>query len=233
MERAVVLFSGGLDSSTCLALALDEGYQVVPLTFDYGQRHDLELVKAREFFRHYQQDSRFTSSLEEPFLFRLDLRQFGGSALTDDSVEVVDFREHSGIPNTYVPARNTIFLSLALAYAELKMADHIFIGVNAVDYSGYPDCRPEYIKAYQEMAVLATKRGALGHGPTIQTPLLELSKSEIIRTGLDLGVPYQLTWSCYRGEELACGSCDSCMLRLRGFREAGVFDPLEYKKEIH
>jgi len=230
MEKAVVLFSGGLDSSSCLAMALDQGYEVFPLSFDYGQRHVVEIEKAELFFEHYKKKEAFKEQLHELFLFKLDLRQLGGSALTDEGLEVADFRDEAGIPSTYVPGRNTIFLSLALAYAEVVKADHIYIGVNAVDYSGYPDCRPEYIKAYQGMATLATKRGVEGRPVTIHTPLLHLKKSEIIKKGLELGVPYQLTCSCYRGEEPACGTCDSCVLRLRGFEEAGLEDPVEYKK---
>ena len=231
MEPCVVLFSGGLDSATCLAMALHEGYEVFPLTIDYRQRHGIEIERSRRFLKHYEAVSSTKGKLCSPFTFKIDLRQIGGSALTDEEVVVDDHSDgNSTIPSTYVPARNTIFLSIALAYAEVVGADHIFIGVNAVDYSGYPDCRPEYIQAYQEMASLATKRSVEGTPVTIHTPLIDLKKSDIIKKGLELGVPYRLTWSCYRGEEPACGSCDSCVLRLRGFKEAGVGDPVEYKK---
>jgi len=232
MEPCVVLFSGGLDSSTCLAMALHEGYEIFPLTIDYGQRHSIEIEKARRFLKHYETTSSTKGKLNDPLLFKIDLRQIGGSALTDEEVVVGDYSEGTGsIPPTYVPARNTIFLSIALAHAEVVGADHIFIGVNAVDYCGYPDCRQEYIQAYQEMASLATKRSAEGRPVTIHAPLIHLKKSEIIKKGVKLGVPYHLTWSCYRGEEPACGTCDSCVLRLRGFAEAGVEDPVAYRKE--
>jgi len=231
MKKCVVLFSGGLDSSTCLALALHDGFEVFPLIIDYGQRHSVEMERAKGFLEHYRAIPDHRERLRDALLFRLDLRQVGGSSLTEEGVEVVSSGDgDDAIPSTYVPARNTIFLSIALAYAELVGADHIFIGVNAIDYSGYPDCRPEYVKAFQEMASLATKRGVEGRPATIHTPLIDLKKSEIIRKGLELEVPYELTWSCYRGEEPACGSCDSCVLRLRGFEEAGVEDPVEYKK---
>ena len=231
MEKSVVLFSGGLDSSTCLVMALHEGYEVFPLTIDYGQRHSIEIEKSRLFLKHYETASSTKGKLGAPFVFKIDLRQIGGSALTDEVVGVGDHSDgKSTIPTTYVPARNTIFLSIALAYAERVGADHIFIGVNAVDYSGYPDCRPEYILAYQEMASLATKRGVEGNPATIHAPLIHLKKSEIITKGLELGVPYGLTWSCYRGEEPACGSCDSCVLRQRGFEEVGVEDPVAYRE---
>jgi len=230
MKRCIVLFSGGLDSSTCLALALHEGYEVFPLTIDYAQRHSVEIEKSRLLLDYFKKETKWKGRLAQAILFKIDLRKIGGSVLTDDRMEVNDyFEKRDGIPLTYVPARNTIFLSLALAYGEVLEADHIFIGVNAVDYSGYPDCRPEYIKAFAKMASLATKRGVEGKPVQIHTPLINLKKSEIIKLGTRLGVPYELTWSCYRGVEPACGRCHSCILRLRGFREAGLRDPLEYR----
>ncbi len=221
--KCVVLLSGGLDSSTVLAIAVKDGCEVHALSFDYGQRHLRELESAKKIAKHYGVKHK---------IIKLDLRSIGGSALTDD----IDVPERTldeiekEIPITYVPARNTILLSYALAYAEVIDADYIYIGVNAVDYSGYPDCRPEYIKAYEEMARLATKRGVEGRPIKIRTPLLNMSKAEIIKTGMELGVPYEYTWSCYRGGEKACGRCDSCLLRLKGFMEAGYEDPIEYEK---
>ncbi len=219
LKRAVVLLSGGLDSATCLAIAKDRGYQCYALSVDYGQRHHSELDAA----------SNIAVSLgAEIKVVKLDLRTFGGSALTDD-IDVPE-EQGEGIPVTYVPARNTIMLSLALAWAEVLNAGDIFIGVNAVDYSGYPDCRPEFIDAYEEMANLATKAGVTGHRLTIHTPLLEISKAEIIRQGTALGVDYSLTVSCYQADEKgrACGLCDSCRIRAAGFEAASVADPTRY-----
>ncbi len=225
--RAVVLLSGGLDSTTTLAIAKSRGYECYALTFRYGQRHEIEIEAARKIAEAMGVDSHVVVDV--------NLRLFGGSALTDD-IDVPKDRlpeEMAGdIPITYVPARNTIFLSFALAWAEVLEASDIFIGVNALDYSGYPDCRPEFIKAYQEMANLATKAAVEGRQRiTIHTPLIDLTKGEIIRKGLDLGVDYSLTRSCYdpspSGE--ACGRCDSCQLRLKGFMEAGVKDPVRYR----
>ena len=225
---AIVLLSGGLDSATTLAIAKDEGFQSVTLSFDYGQRHRIELDRAREI-------SDRMGALEHKVV-RIDLRQFGGSALTD-SIDVPANRSDSemagGIPITYVPARNTIFLSYALACAEVRDAHDIFIGVTAVDYSGYPDCRPEYISAYESMGNLATKAGVEGKERLkIHTPLIDLTKAQIIQKGLQLGVDYSLTHSCYDPDDqgLACGVCDSCQLRLKGFREAGVDDPVKYRQ---
>lgn len=227
MPNAVVLLSGGLDSATCLAIARDRGFDCHALSFDYGQRHDVELRAARHLA-----DAMGTA---EHKIAPIDLRIFGGSALTDE-IAVPKGRaaeDMAGeIPITYVPARNTIFLSYALAYAEVRDADHIFIGVNAVDYSGYPDCRPDYIAAFAAMANLATRRWV--EGPerlVIETPLMDLSKAEIIRCGIALGVDYGQTISCYDPDEsgAACGGCDACELRRRGFEAAGIPDPTRYK----
>ena len=227
MKKAVVLLSGGLDSSTCMAIAKRDGYELYALSFEYGQRHDRELESARAIARHF--------GAKEHMILKMELDKIGGSALTDGSIEVPENRdeEHMAeeIPVTYVPARNTILLSYALAYAEVKDADAIYIGANALDYSGYPDCRPEYYKAFEEVARLGTKRGVEGRPIEIKYPLIEMSKADIIRTGMELGVPYELTWSCYKGGEKACGVCDSCRLRLKGFREAGYEDPLDYEIE--
>ncbi len=219
---AVVLLSGGVDSSTTLAIARDEGFRCYALSFDYGQRHRLELHAADRVAQ--------AGGAVDQRVVNIDLRAFGGSALTDDidvpkdrPPEVID----AGIPITYVPARNTIFLSFALAYAEVIGAADIFIGVNAIDYSGYPDCRPQYIKAFETMSNLATKMGVEGRRITIHAPLIDLTKAQIIKRGIDLGVDYSLTFSCYdpqsNGEP--CGHCDSCLLRAEGFRAAGVDDP--------
>lgn len=220
--KAVVLVSGGLDSATTLAMACDQGYECYALSFDYGQRHRCELDAAGRVAKSLGAFEHKTVSL--------DLRSIGGSALTDDSIDVPE-APTEGIPVTYVPARNTIFLSFALAWAEVLESQHIFIGVNAVDYSGYPDCRPEFIHAYQGMANLATKAGVEGRTMTIHTPLINLSKASIIRTGLDLGVDYSQTVSCYAPDEegRACGKCDSCRLRAEGFRMAKISDPTRYQ----
>jgi len=225
--KAVVLLSGGLDSTTILAIAKREGFDLFALTFDYGQRHHVELDRARDIAKHF--------GAVDHQIIKIDLRQFGGSALTG-SIEVPTGRDQeemvSSIPVTYVPARNTIFLSFCLAYAEIKEASDIFIGVNAIDYSGYPDCRPEFITAFETLANLATKAGVEGKSKIkIHTPLIELSKAKIIQKGLELGVNYAMTHSCYNpGEEgKSCGVCDSCQLRLKGFQEAGVEDPIIYK----
>lgn len=226
-KNAVVLLSGGVDSTTTLAIALDEGFNVFALSFDYGQRHRHELDAARAVAD--------ALGVTKHVVTTIDLRALGGSALTDD-IEVPKGRTadeiDDGIPITYVPARNTIFLSHALAWAEVLWSSDIFIGVNALDYSGYPDCRPEYIEAFVRMANLATKASVEGGNQlAIRTPLIELSKAQIIRRGLDLGVDYGLTWSCYDPDEsnVACGECDSCVLRMKGFREAGASDPICYR----
>lgn len=228
LKRAVVLLSGGLDSATTLAIACEAGYTIHALSFRYGQRHAVELEAARRVAEHFR--------VAEHVIAEIDLRVFGGSALTADIAvpkgrSLVEMSQD--IPVTYVPARNTIFLSFALAYAETRGASDIFIGVNALDYSGYCDCRPVYIEAYERMANLATKAGVEGKQQIrIHTPLIELSKAEIIRRGLALGVDYALTHSCYdpTPEGLACGQCDSCLLRLKGFAEAGAQDPVRYIK---
>jgi 7-cyano-7-deazaguanine synthase len=222
MKPAVCLVSGGLDSATCLALARRDGYACYALTFDYGQRHRVELESA----------ARVAASLGavKHLVAPIDLRLFGASALTDN-LEVPKGGDTEGIPITYVPARNTVFLALALAWAEVLSSSDIFIGVNAVDYSGYPDCRPEFIDAFQRMAQLATKAGVEGRTHVrIHTPLALLSKAAIIQMGQDLGVDFRLTHSCYDPDENGrpCGLCDSCRLRLKGFREAALADPLDY-----
>ena len=226
-RRAVVLLSGGLDSSTVLAIALARGLEVYALSFSYGQRHTAELKAAQIMAKQFP--------VARHAVVDIDLRRFGGSALTDD-IEVPKGREEKqmgeGIPVTYVPARNTIFLSYALAWAEVLEAGHIFIGVNAVDYSGYPDCRPEFIEAFERMANLATRTGVEGTVELhIETPLLKLSKAEIIKTGMALGVDYSQTNSCYDPLESGapCNECDACLLRARGFSQAGLLDPLVEK----
>ncbi|MBI2943990.1 MAG: 7-cyano-7-deazaguanine synthase QueC [Candidatus Wallbacteria bacterium] len=225
-KRAVVLLSGGVDSTTCLAMARESGFACHALSFSYGQRHRIEIERARAVARAH-------GALEH-VVAAFDLRTFGGSALTAD-LGVPKDRETAemaaGIPVTYVPARNTIFLSFALAWAEVLRAQDIFIGVNAIDYSGYPDCRPEYIAAFETMANLATREGIEGRSRyTIHTPLIRMAKADIIRKGLQLGVDFSLTHSCYdpSASGLACGRCDSCKLRLKGFRDAGVSDPIAY-----
>ena len=225
MKPAVVLLSGGLDSATCLAIARSQGFSCYCLSFDYGQRHNAELQAAR----------RVAAALgaTEQRTLNLGLAQFGGSALTDTSIAVPTAGVQPGIPVTYVPARNTIMLSLALAWAKVLGSRDIFVGVNAVDYSGYPDCRPEYIAAFETMANLATKAGVEGHKLAIHAPLIDLSKADIIRRGLALGVDYGLTVSCYQADAdgQACGACDSCRLRAEGFAAAGVADPTRYRKD--
>ena len=227
MSKAVLLLSGGLDSTTLLAHALREGLDVHAMTFRYGQRHATEIDAARRVAAAF--------GVRDHVIVDIDLRTFGGSALTSD-IEVPKDRDVSaanqhGIPITYVPARNTIFLSFALAWAEVLEARDIFIGVNALDYSGYPDCRPEYIAAFERMANLATRGGVEGTNPIrIRTPLIDLTKAQIIRHGVELGVDYSITQSCYDPDPsgAACGHCDACQLRLRGFAEAGLVDPAPY-----
>ena len=226
-KKAVVLLSGGLDSTTILAIAHNEGYDTYAMSFQYGQRHTLELQCAKNVAK--------ALGVQQHTIVNIDLRIFGGSALTVD-IEVPkdrsDAEMEDGIPITYVPARNTIFLSYALAYAEVLVADTIFIGVNAVDYSGYPDCRPEYIDAYQTLANLATQAGVEGKTQLkIRAPLIDKTKAEIIQIGAALGIDYSLTLSCYDpdAEGSACGGCDSCLLRKRGFKEAGIPDPTCYR----
>ncbi|MDR1367831.1 MAG: 7-cyano-7-deazaguanine synthase QueC [Candidatus Accumulibacter sp.] len=220
--RAIILLSGGLDSATTLAIARDSGFDSYCLSFNYGQRHDIELEAAIRVAK--------ALGAREHRILDLPLRDFGGSALTDDAIEVPTGGVTPGIPNTYVPARNTIMLSLALAWAEVLGGLDIFIGVNAVDYSGYPDCRPEYIAAFETMANLATKSGVEGRRLKIHAPLLGLSKAEIILRGQSLGIDYAMTISCYQadGDGRACGVCDSCRLRREGFISAGIVDPTPY-----
>lgn len=224
MKKAVVLVSGGLDSATTLALAQEQGYACYAISFDYGQRHCCELQAASKVAQ--------TAGVVEHKVISLNLDNIGGSALTDTAIAVPD-QPTQGIPVTYVPARNTVFLSLALAWAEVLAADAIFIGVNAVDYSGYPDCRPEFIAAFANLAKLATKAGVEGHPIGVETPLIHLSKAEIVQQGLRLGVDYANTISCYDPDDAgrACGRCDSCRLRAAGFKEAGVADPTRYQLE--
>lgn len=220
-NKAVVLLSGGLDSTTVLAQAIADGYEVYALSFDYGQRHDAELDAARRIAADL--------GVHEHKVVPINLSSIGGSALTDPSIDVPT-NEPGGIPVTYVPARNTVFLSIALGWAEVLEAQDIFIGVSALDYSGYPDCRPEYISAYERLANLATKMGVEGRHINIRTPLINLTKAATIELGARLGVDYSLTVSCYQADEegRACGSCDSCRLRKKGFAEAGVPDPTRY-----
>lgn len=221
-NKAVVLLSGGLDSATCLAIARQRGFAAYCLSFDYGQRHRAELAAAANV-------AKALGAIEQRTL-KLDLAQFGGSALTDNRIAVPVEGVQPGIPVTYVPARNTIMLSLALAWAEVLGSRDIFVGVNAVDYSGYPDCRPDYIAAFERMANLATKAGVEGGHLHLHAPLIDLSKAEIIRQGCALGVDYGLTISCYQAnaDGHACGACDSCRLRADGFANAGVPDPTVY-----
>jgi 7-cyano-7-deazaguanine synthase len=223
-KKAIVLLSGGLDSITVLALAKQQGFSCYALSFDYGQRHNAELAAASQIAQDYQ--------VEDHKIIKLGLGSIGGSALTDSQIAVPDSLQ-AGIPVTYVPARNTIFLSFALGWAEVLKLQDIFIGVNAIDYSGYPDCRPEFIIAFQQLANLATKAGAEGTSFTIHTPLIHLSKAEIIKTGISLGVDYTPTVSCYSADSQgrACRVCDACRLRLAGFVEAGVSDPTRYQTE--
>lgn len=221
-QKAVVLLSGGLDSSTTLAIAL-KNYEVYALSFDYGQRHRKELESAKKIAGYYNVKHR---------IVEIDLG-WAKSALTDKKIKIPEKRKKIGkdIPVTYVPARNMIMLSFAIAYAETINADTVFIGANAVDYSGYPDCRPEFYKAFQKAATLGTKKGIESKAIQIKYPLINMSKSKIIKKGMSLKVPYHLTWSCYKGGKKACGKCDSCLLRLKGFKEAGYEDPVEYEVE--
>jgi 7-cyano-7-deazaguanine synthase len=224
-KKAVVLVSGGLDSTTCLVLAKKQGFELYALTLFYGQRHEVELKAARKVSK--------ACGVKKQLELKVPLTAFGGSALTDKKMKVPKQATvkaiGKGIPSTYVPARNTVFLSLALAWAEVLQAEHIFIGVNALDYSGYPDCRPEFIQAFERLAKLATKKGVQGTWKLkIHTPLIHMSKAQIIKTGLKLKINYGLTHSCYdpKANGAACGCCDSCLLRAKGFQEAGVKDPI-------
>ncbi|GAC1479408.1 MAG: 7-cyano-7-deazaguanine synthase QueC [Acidimicrobiales bacterium] len=218
--KSIVVLSGGLDSTVCMAVARAAGSQLVAVTFDYGQRHRVELDRAAAVAAHYD---------AEHLVVHLDASQWGGSALTDVSVAVPDASEAASgpgrIPVTYVPARNLIFLSVAMGIAEARHADDVHIGINAVDYSGYPDCRPEFIDAFVATAALALKRGVEGRPVRVETPLAELTKAGIVGLGVRLDAPLGLTWSCYRGGAVPCGTCDSCVLRAKGFAEAGLADP--------
>ena len=222
--KAIILLSGGLDSSTVLYKALADGYECHAISFDYQQRHRKELHSALSIAEK--------AGVAQHQVIKFDLTQWGGSALTDNSIDLPverSLKEMSqNIPVTYVPARNTIFLSFAVSYAETIAAERIYIGVNALDYSGYPDCRPDYIQAMQEVFRLGTKQGREGNPINIVTPLIDLKKTEIIQLGNKLGVPWELTWSCYSGGDVACGVCDSCRLRLAAFDELGLTDPVEY-----
>ncbi|MCF6138320.1 7-cyano-7-deazaguanine synthase QueC [Pseudalkalibacillus berkeleyi] len=221
MKKAVVVLSGGLDSTTCMGIAKEKGYSLYPITFHYGQRHNREVEQAEKVAKYF--DAPEHRVVDVSFL-----QQIGGSALTDESIDVRQGGVDEDIPATYVPARNMIFLSLASAYAEVIGAEAIYIGVSAVDYSGYPDCRPEFIESMNETVNLATKAGATGGKFEIEAPLIQMTKKETIEEGLRLDVPYDLTTSCYLGEQVACGECDSCLLRLKGFEEAGAEDPIPY-----
>lgn len=226
MKKAVVLLSGGLDSTVTLAKAKEEGYEVYPLSFDYGQKHNKELESAKKIAKYFD--------IQEHKLLKIDFTQIGGSALTDNSISVPENRKvekiGEDIPITYVPGRNTILLAFSTGYAEVIGAEAIFIGANAIDYSGYPDCRPEYFEAFQKVVELGTKTGVLGKPIQIKSPLINMTKGEIVKEGVRLNVPFHLTWSCYKGGEKACGKCDSCILRLKGFKAAGVEDPIEYEE---
>ena len=223
MKKALILLSGGLDSITALAIAKEQGYECYALSLDYGQRHSAELAAATSLAK--------SAGVQEHKIIPLAMDAIGGSALTDASIDVPD-HPGDGIPVTYVPARNTVFLALALGWAEVLGARHIFIGVNAVDYSGYPDCRPEFIEAFERLANLATKAGVEGEPVTIHAPLIEMSKADIIREGTRLGVDYAATVSCYAADDngAACGVCDACRLRAAGFQEAGIEDPTRYRQ---
>lgn len=230
-KKAVIILSGGLDSTTCMGIAQEQGYELYPITFHYGQRHLIELKKAKQVAEYY-------GTLSRHKVVRLDfLKEFGGSALTDESIHVpkVDSGEHAGgeshIPVTYVPGRNLLFLSIGASYAEVIGADAIFIGVNALDYSGYPDCRPEFIEKMEDLIAVATKAGVEGQRIQLETPLIQWTKAKIVEEGTKLKVPYHLTTSCYNGLEEACGECDSCRLRLKGFAEAGQIDPIPYRTQ--
>lgn len=222
-KKAVILVSGGLDSTTVVAIAKSQGYDCYTLSFDYGQRHRSELVAAQKISE--------LMTVHAHKVVKLDLGSIGGSALTDSSIAIPE-SETTGIPVTYVPARNTVFLSIALGWAEVLGANDIFLGVNAVDYSGYPDCRPEYIKAFETMANLATKAAVEGQKLSIYAPLIDMSKGQIVQAGLALGVDYSNTVSCYQAslEGQACGKCESCRLRRQGFEQAGIKDPTRYQK---
>ena len=221
-EKAVILLSGGLDSCTCMAVVKSKGYELYPISFNYNQRHNIELEGAKRIADFY--------GVKRHLVIETNMDAIGGSALTDEGIEVPDSDlERDAVPVTYVPARNMIFLYYAVGYAEVVGAGHVYIGVNSVDYSGYPDCRPEFIRRFQALADYATTATAVeGKKITIEAPLQDLSKKDIVLLGTRLGAPLQFTHSCYKGGDRACGVCDSCQLRLRGFAEAGIEDPVEY-----
>lgn len=225
MKKAVCLISGGLDSSVTAYIAKEEGYDLYAITFNYKQKHKREIESAKKLAK--------SVGVKKHIVFDLDIGVFGGSSLVDKKMKIKTNNKLEDIgkeiPLTYVPARNTVFLSIGLAYAEVVNAEAIFIGVTATDYSGYPDCRPEFIEVFQKLANLATKRGVEGGRFEIKAPLLFMKKSEIIKKGVKLGVPFEKTWSCYQGGKKACGRCDSCLLRLKGFKDAGVKDPIDYE----
>ena len=222
MKQAVVLLSGGLDSATTAAIAISEGYRVIALSFRYGQRHEKELAAAKKVAQ--------ALGIEEHYISNIDLSQWGGSSLTDESMTIPqDGVEPDVIPSTYVPGRNTVFIAIALSLAEAKSAEAIYLGINAVDYSGYPDCRPEYLAAYQQLANLSSKAGIEGHAPKLIAPLVEDSKVDIVRRALELNVPIADTWSCYQGGETPCGLCDSCRIRDRALIDAGRIDLISSK----
>lgn len=224
-KKAIALLSGGLDSTVTMAYGLSQGYEVIAISFRYGQRHSKELPAAHKVAEHY--------GIKKHLVVYLDLSAFRGSALTSRQVEVPKHADASEIgeeiPVTYVPARNIIFLSIAAGIAETEGADRIFIGANAIDYSGYPDCRPEFFEAFENVLAVGTKRGVEGRAVKVEAPLLHMSKAEIVKLGKKLDAPLELTWSCYEGREKACGECDSCLLRLKGFAEAGFEDEVEYE----
>ncbi len=221
-KKAVILFSGGLDSTTCLAIAKAEGFDCYALSINYGQKHSIELENAKRIAK--------TMDVVEHKIISLNLSELGGSSLTSGDINIPDYKGDKAIPTTYVPARNTVFLSIALGWAEVLNSFDIYIGANDVDYSGYPDCRPVYIQAFENLAKLATKAGVEGKNFHIHAPLLRLSKSEIIKVGMKQGIDYKMTVSCYRANSKgeACGQCDSCVYRIKGFNEAGLSDPTLY-----
>jgi 7-cyano-7-deazaguanine synthase len=227
IKKAVCLISGGLDSAVSAYIAKNEGYNIYGLTLNYGQRHSREIESAKEIVKSLK--------AKKHILLDLELSKFKGSSLTDSNINIEINKKIKDIgkkiPSTYVPARNTIFLSIALAFAESINSNSIFIGATSTDYSGYPDCRPEFFDAFQKMADIATKKSIEGERIQIKTPLLYLSKKDIILKGTELNVPFEKTWSCYKGHKFACGKCDSCLLRLRGFKEANIVDPIKYEKK--
>lgn len=222
MKEAVLLLSGGLDSTTVAAILNSQGYSIRALTVDYGQRHIREIEAAKSVASHFK--------VKEHVVMHVDFSLIGGSALTDMSLSVPEGGT-SGIPVTYVPARNAVFLSLALAFSEARQCNEIYTGINAIDYSGYPDCRPEFLEAFNRLARLATRAGVEGKPARVIAPLINMRKADIIRAGIAVGAPYGLSWSCYNGREKACGLCDSCLLRLKGFMEAGLEDPIDYENK--